>query len=316
MLMKNNITNNLLLSVCIPTYNRESLLEELFESVGFDYIKNVEIVIVDDGSNDGTASLCEKYQEKFNIKYLYQENSGRAHALRSSILNASGEFVLIMDSDDIFVKSGISIVIKSILDLYDQLDVIDIAGLVFLCSDNNKVIGNSFDKDQSVGNILRDVADGKIKGDKKEVIKLSILKDFMYIPFENEKRMATSILWNRISTKFNVINLNKVAAYKFYFDDGLTKNIDNIRMLSSKSSSLFYSEAFGHYNKTYFSSSYAFRMSINLIRYSMHSKSLKFIRSLDFNLKNSLLLLCSVPISFYLFLKDKKILMFWARTKN
>ena len=144
-----------------------------------------------------------------------------------------------------------------------------------------------------------------IYGDKKEVIKLDILKKFMYTPYESEKRMATSVLWNRISNEFDVINVNKIVAMKIYCDDGLGKNIDYVRMLSSKSSSLFYSETLNSHGIVYSSYRYAFRMSINLIRYSIHSKSLEFIRKVNFNATNLSLLLSAIPFGLYLYLKDK-----------
>ncbi len=299
-------SNNILLSVCVPTYNRDVLLKKMFDSIGFDYIDNIEIIVVDDGSEDSTRKLCEEYKNKYNLKYIYQKNLGRSHALRLSILNASGSYVIIMDSDDVFIKNGISVIVKSLLKPSNYICEKNIAGMVFLCGDENyDLIGKSFDSEKATGNILRDVADFDIYGDKKEVIRLDILKKFMYTPYESEKRMATSILWNRISYEFDVINVNKSVALKKYCDDGLGKNINYVRMLSCKSSSLFYSETLNFYGIVYSSYRYAFRMSINLIRYSIHSKSLEFIRKVNINASNLSLLLSAIPFGLYLYLQDK-----------
>jgi len=277
----------------------------MLDSIGFAYLDKIEIVLVDDGSEDSTRELCKNYKNTYNLKYIYQENLGRSHALKLSILNASGSYVMIMDSDDEFIKHGISTIMQSLLESSKSLSEKNIAGMVFLCCDeNNDVLGKSFNTERATGNIIRDLADLNIYGDKKEVIKLDIIKKFMYTPYESEKRMATSVLWNRISKEFDVININKIVAIKIYCEDGLGKNIDYVRMLSCKSSSLVYSEMLNSHKIVYFSYRYAFRMSINLIRYSIHSKSLEFIRAVNLNNSNLLLLLSAVPFSLYLYLKD------------
>ena len=304
-LNKSKISGNILLSICVPTYNREVLLKKMLESIGNDFLDNIEVIIVDDGSQDSTKELCDKYKYTYNLKYIFQENRGRSHALKMAIINASGTYAMIMDSDDLFIENGISIIVKSLLKNVDNLSDKNIAGMVFLCCDENyDVLGKSFMTDKAKGNIMKDLADFKIYGDKKEVIKLDILKKYMYTPFESEKRMATSVLWNRISRKFGVINRNKIVAMKIYCDDGLGKNIDYVRMLSCNSSSLFYSEMLNSHRKVYLSYSYAFRMSVNLIRYSLHSKSLNFLSNINLNITNLSLLICAVPFSLYLYLKD------------
>lgn len=299
------LQENTLLSVCVPTYNRSAMLKDFFESIGRDYLDMIEIVIVDDGSTDDTDSLCRKYKNKLNVVYSYQENRGRSYALKQSILSATGLFVIIMDSDDVFTDDGIKVVIDYILKNHEYLNNNDIAGLVFLCGSKNGVIGKSFRDDWSIGNMLKDVADLRVIGDKKEVIKSELLKRFMYQGFRNEKRMATSILWNRISAEYNVININRIVAHKDYHSDGLTKNINSVRMMSSRSSSLFYCEALSLHGTVYSSYRYAIKMSINLLRYSWHSSSMSCIGKLDMSGKNVLFLSFSLPFSYFLYLHDK-----------
>jgi len=300
--MSNNFNKDFFLSICVPTFNRDILLKKLLDSVDSNYNDKVEVVIVDDGSNDLTRELCNKYKDMLNVKYIYQVNSGRSHALRKSILNASGEYVVIMDSDDIFVNNGVNIIVESLLDLFSVKSQEDIAGAVFLCVSDKNLIGKNFNNYKSRGNLLRDVADLGITGDKKEVIKLKILKTYMYEPYKNEKRMATSILWNKISSKYDVININKVVANKDYHNDGLSKNIDKVRMLSCRSSALYYSEALNYHKIVYFSNIYAFKLAANLVRYSLHCKSIEFIRS-SRNGVTLISLSCVVGLFFYI--KDK-----------
>ena len=86
------------ISVIIPTYNRAHTLSQAIGSVMKQSLPPAEIVIVDDGSTDGTAELV---QNRFpNCRYLHQQNQGVSSARNSGIAAASGEWLAFLDSDD------------------------------------------------------------------------------------------------------------------------------------------------------------------------------------------------------------------------
>ena len=85
-------------SVVIPTYNRKHTLTRAIESILSQTIKPLEIIIVDDGSNDGTREwIKEKYPF---IKYLNQNNSGVSASRNRGIFSANGNWIAFLDSDD------------------------------------------------------------------------------------------------------------------------------------------------------------------------------------------------------------------------
>src|SRR3954469_12702132 len=88
------------ISVVITTYNYGCFIEEAIESVlGQDFpAEQVEVVIVDDGSMDGTAERVKKYGER--VRYFYQENRGQAAALNAGFAEARGEIISLLDADD------------------------------------------------------------------------------------------------------------------------------------------------------------------------------------------------------------------------
>jgi glycosyltransferase involved in cell wall biosynthesis len=88
------------ISVVITTYNYGCFIEEAIESVlGQDFpAEQVEVVIVDDGSTDGTAERVKKYGER--VRYFYQENRGQAAALNAGFAEARGEIISLLDADD------------------------------------------------------------------------------------------------------------------------------------------------------------------------------------------------------------------------
>ncbi len=91
-----------LVSVIIPTYNREKFLSYALESVKNQTYKNWELIIVDDGSTDNTEEICRSFAKTVEqpVKYIYQENQGVAGARNTGLKSAKGEFIAFLDSDD------------------------------------------------------------------------------------------------------------------------------------------------------------------------------------------------------------------------
>ena len=86
------------ISVVIPTYNRVELLKRSIDSVINQTIKPFEIIIVDDGSNDGTEAMVKKKYD--SLKLIKQKNKGASAARNTGIKASSGEWICFLDSDD------------------------------------------------------------------------------------------------------------------------------------------------------------------------------------------------------------------------
>lgn len=98
------------LSLIIPVYNVELYLRKCLDSVlnqGLNE-EEYEVILVNDGSKDGSLSICNEYAEKHpNFKIISQENSGVSAARNNGIDHAVGEFVGFIDSDDYFLDNGL-----------------------------------------------------------------------------------------------------------------------------------------------------------------------------------------------------------------
>ena len=89
-------------SVIIPTFNRKDFIVEAIESVLKQSVKPYEVIVVDDGSQDGTGDLIKK---KFaDIVYIYQENKGVSAARNRGIKEAKGDYIALLDSDDLWKR--------------------------------------------------------------------------------------------------------------------------------------------------------------------------------------------------------------------
>jgi glycosyltransferase involved in cell wall biosynthesis len=96
-------------SIVIPIYNRENTLQYCIGSVlGQDYEK-WELLLIDDGSTDGSAKICKSYCEKDKrIKYFYQDNAGAGAARNKGIEEASGDWITFVDSDDAIMPNHLT----------------------------------------------------------------------------------------------------------------------------------------------------------------------------------------------------------------
>ena len=91
------------ISVIIPVYNTEKYIEKCLNSVKNQTFKDIEIIVVNDGSTDNSENLIKKWQEEnkqLDLKYYYKENRGLSSARNFGVLKASGNYIMFLDSDD------------------------------------------------------------------------------------------------------------------------------------------------------------------------------------------------------------------------
>lgn len=103
-----------LISVIIPVYNREKYIADAVESVIRQTYPHWELIIVDDGSTDGTLDIIRSYQQDYPIRLLQtrKEASGPSHARNCGIDSAAGEWITFLDSDDVYYPDALELLIK------------------------------------------------------------------------------------------------------------------------------------------------------------------------------------------------------------
>lgn len=99
-------------SIIIPVYNVAAYVSDCIDSVINQSYRDLEIIIVNDGSTDNSAEICvQKAQLDSRIIYLEKENGGLSSARNHGLRNSTGEFVYLLDSDDFLVKNAIEVLI-------------------------------------------------------------------------------------------------------------------------------------------------------------------------------------------------------------
>lgn len=102
-----------LISVIIPVYNVEKYLKECLDSITDQTYKNIEIVIIDDGSKDNSGIICDEYARRDNrIKIIHKENEGVSIARNIGIGCARGKYITFIDSDDFVENNYIEMLYK------------------------------------------------------------------------------------------------------------------------------------------------------------------------------------------------------------
>ena len=96
-----------LVSVVLPTYNRSHILMRTIRSVVAQTLSDWELIVVDDGSTDGTGQLCERLQSRLGrrLRYVFQRNSGASAARNHGLELATGKWIAFADSDDVYVPN-------------------------------------------------------------------------------------------------------------------------------------------------------------------------------------------------------------------
>lgn len=132
-----------LISVIIPAYNYASFLPKAINSVLNQNYRNVEIIVIDDGSTDHTRSVMEQYP---HVQYFFQENAGLSAARNAGIEKAAGDFLVFLDADDWLEPAALE---QNITMLQDNPQVAFVSGNYYL-------LRSTGDKPQPISVVVND----------------------------------------------------------------------------------------------------------------------------------------------------------------
>lgn len=125
-------------SIIIPVYNKAPYLDSCISSVINQTYKNLEIIIIDDGSTDNSLEICEKYRKKDErIQLISQENQGVSVARNKGIQKASGEWIYFLDADDYLELDAFEILVNEIIQ-DKEIDLIEFGAKKW---QNNELVG-------------------------------------------------------------------------------------------------------------------------------------------------------------------------------
>lgn len=104
------------ISIIVPVYNVEEYLAECLESIINQTYKNLEIILIDDGSTDKSGAICDEYSQRDSrIKVIHQENKGIGATRNVGLSHVTGEYIGWVDSDDIIDKNMYEVLMKNMI---------------------------------------------------------------------------------------------------------------------------------------------------------------------------------------------------------
>jgi glycosyltransferase involved in cell wall biosynthesis len=290
----------MIVTIFTPTYNRDYIINTLYESLLSQTNTHFEWLIVDDGSTDGTDELIQSFinQNKLVIRYYKQPNGGKHIAINKGVTLAKGELFFIVDSDDYLTDDAVEKILNKYKEIADETRV---AGVSFRRGyDKNKVIGHPTHFKDKFLSFFDFRYRFKVTGDQAEVYKTDILKEFPFPSIEEERFCPESLVWNRIGKNYKLMWTSEIIYICNYLNDGLTSKITKIRMQSPIASMMTYSEL----------ESYSIplkekiKANINFWRFSFNTNKLSFWQKLK--RVNCFFSILGVPLGYLMFIKDKK----------
>lgn len=215
-----DVPEKTIISVVTPTYNRADLLRRCYDSLCNQTDFDFEWIIVDDGSTDNTKSVTEEFCDAhFPITYVKKENGGKHTALNASHPHITGQYVLILDSDDYLVPEAIRKVKEGWTKFKDDNRI---GVVVFLKgNDADSPFCMAYDEYTPV-DIMRYRRKCLKSNDCCEVIRTELFCKYSFPVFDGERFISEGALWNRVSFTHQCVYINQVIYIADYLSGGLT----------------------------------------------------------------------------------------------
>lgn len=209
-------------SIIVPVYNRKKSIKKCLNSILNQSFENFELIVIDDGSDDGTGEICDFYEKTHSkIKVIHQKNKGVSGARNIGIKNATGEVCLFVDSDD-YISSSYLQQIKCAYDKFGR-ECFFVTSYKLFSKDQMQRLQYAKDAFYSVLNgyfFFELINKGLFNAVNNKVYQLSVIKKYM-IQFPLNIDLGEDLIFNLIYldhiSQIKVICLNR--CYYYYYCD-------------------------------------------------------------------------------------------------
>lgn len=154
------------------------------------------------------------------MRYYFQENAGKHQAINYGVKLAKGDWFFIVDSDDFLSNSAISVIYRYLATIQDDLSF---CGIV--CNrvyPNGMIIGTPCNYDILDTDFMSYRIKHKIRGDRAEIVRTSVMKEYPFPNFAEEKFCSEALIWRRMAQKYMARYVNEDIYMCEYLSDGLT----------------------------------------------------------------------------------------------
>ncbi|MEQ1636923.1 MAG: glycosyltransferase [Methylococcales bacterium] len=240
-----------LVSIIVPCYNHEKYVTKTIESIVNQTYKNIEIIVLDDGSSDNCPILLEALSKQYGFYYEHQKNKGLPATLNKAIRLAKGEFISIIASDDIMALDKINLMVNEFKNL-DNDYAVTCGDVKFIDSDGNEISINLYnftldtlvscqtfsmhdlDVLKKFGEYAKLIKDNHISAvsaliKKQALIDVGLYEEYIFIEDWN--------MWLKLSKQYKFKYIDKVVAfYRVHDSNSITYlnarlSMDKIKIL-------------------------------------------------------------------------------------
>lgn len=245
--MEINAVARPLFTLFVPTYNRRHLLPRLLESVEAQTFQDFELLIVDDGSQDGTYDFLCSYQPQgaYQLRVLYQENQGRHVAFNRAFQEARGFLFTTINSDDTLTPNAMEQFAYWWNYAQEHYADTPVVGVEALCADmeTGEIVGPPFPESPMIADPIEMRFQYGVYGDKVRAIRTDIITKYRFPQIPGEKYIRPTYLWYRLGfDRYKYLYVNEILSYKEYTQEGVTKNRIATQARSPRSVALHFKE--------------------------------------------------------------------------
>ncbi len=291
-------------TVLTLTYNRRHTLARVFDSLRSQTYRDFEWLIVDDGSDDGTAATVERWRRSrpgFDIRYQWQPNAGKHIAHNRGVALARGEFCSIIDSDDWYIPTALERLVGhwEALPLEERPTYANVECLCMFA--DGTLVGSRFPQDVFDSDNLEIRFARERPGDTRGMYRTVVLRRH---PFPEEFRrtyVPESLVWDRIAQHYRSRFVNEVVGYTEYQAGGLSDLPSTARSANPDPWVLVYAQRLEMRRRL--PAIEAVRSGANYMRFSLHAgipPRVQFLRA-----PSQTLYVLAAPAGVALYVRDR-----------
>ncbi|MBA1147705.1 glycosyltransferase family 2 protein [Ectothiorhodospiraceae bacterium WFHF3C12] len=229
-------------SVFIPTYNRAGVLPRALRSVAEQTFRDLELVVVDDGSSDDTRDIVTAFAETvdFPVRYHWQENQGKHGAYNTALGLLRGRLTVVLDSDDRLVPQALEI-LKHYWESIPESQRAGFVGVKGMCRwIGGEIYGDSFPSDVFDSDDLSLRTRDAIKGDKVGAVCTEVIREYPYPVVAGERHQRPSYVQRQIAHRYRVRYVNEVIQECEHQPGGLSSDRFALRMRNPRGYRLYH----------------------------------------------------------------------------
>jgi alpha-1,3-rhamnosyltransferase len=270
------MTRNPLVTVVIPSYNHQAYVAQSIQSVFSQTYKEIELIVIDDGSSDASEKVIQKLIHADKFKFIVRKNKGLAATLNEGIKLAKGMYICFLASDDYFMPKRVEHAVSRLMSSDDDLIAVYTDG--FVIDNKNKKLSKFSDiyPRPMVGDIYSNLIVGNWIPAMGITYKTNLLKRFM---FDEHFKIEDHALYLKIfkGNKFKII-FYKGYDFCYRRHRNNMSNISKVMTYENKLIENNFTDVKRHAEFVETFKKRSFSKIFNMNRYDLYLLSLKFLR--------------------------------------